>query len=159
MTAEEKITCCFTGHRVLSREELLHINPSLREVVRQRIEEGYSCFAAGGARGFDTAAALTVLEMKRIYPHIRLRLILPCKNQSKGWNQREKETYQRILTQADQVDYIWEEYLPGCFQARNRALVEASSCCICYLRSGSGGTEFTVNRAKEKGIPVYNLAL
>ena len=67
MTAEEKITCCFTGHRVLSREELLHINRSLREVVKQRIEEGYSCFAAGGARGFDTAAALTVLEMKRIY--------------------------------------------------------------------------------------------
>ena len=155
----EKITCCFTGHRILSKDELLLINRTLREVIRDRINEGYLWFAAGGALGFDTIAALTVLELKREYPQIHLKLILPFKNQTRGWHQRDKETYQRILEQADVVEYIFDEYLPGCYQARNRALVECSSCCICYFRGGSGGTEFTVSYAKEKGIPVLNCGI
>ena len=36
----EKITCCFTGHRILSKDELLLINRTLREVIRDRINEG-----------------------------------------------------------------------------------------------------------------------
>ena len=155
----QRVTCCFTGHRILSREELLLINRTLREIVRQKINEGYCWFAAGGALGFDTIAALTVLELKREYPHVHLHLILPCKEQTRGWNKRDVETYQRILEQADEVEYIFESYLPGCYQARNRALVESSSCCICYFRGGSGGTEFTVNCAKEKGIPVLNCGI
>ena len=44
-------------------------------------------------------------------------------------------------------------------QKRNRALVDASAACICYLTSPSGGTKQTVDYAYEKGIPVVNVAM
>ena len=159
MMTERQGTCCFTGHRILSKEELLLINRRLRELLKEKISEGYRCFAAGGALGFDTVAALTVLELKKDFPEIELKLILPHKNQCEGWSKRDVETYQNILEQADQVEYLWEDYVVGCYHMRNRALVNCSDCCICYLRSHGGGTEYTVNYAHEQGIQVYNLVL
>ena len=43
-------------------------------------------------------------------------------------------------------------------QKRNRHLVDNSSLCISYLTSDSGGTAYTVNYAKAKGLKIINLA-
>ena len=43
-------------------------------------------------------------------------------------------------------------------QKRNRALVDASAACICYLTSEHGGTKQTVDYAFACGIPVVNVA-
>ena len=45
--------------------------------------KGVREFRAGGARGFDTLAALTILEFKENHPDVRLVLMLPCKHQDK----------------------------------------------------------------------------
>ena len=70
-------TCCFTGHRSLSHEEKLKVVVRLREIIAEQIKAGVVFYGAGGARGFDTLAALTVLEMKKEYPQLRLILVLP----------------------------------------------------------------------------------
>ena len=44
-------------------------------------------------------------------------------------------------------------------QKRNRALVDASAACICYLTSPRGGTKQTVDYAFARGIPVVNVAM
>ena len=153
-------SCCFTGHRILSAEEKATIAENLRPLLRHLIDnEGFSCFLAGGALGFDTIAAQTVLALKEDYPHIRLRLVLPCSDQDSKWRAGERQTYRSILAQADHVEYIADRYVPGCMQARNRALVEQSSCCICALRRNAvaSGTEFTVKLAEEKRLSIYNL--
>ena len=41
-------------------------------------------YGAGGALGFDTLAAQTVLDMKKEYPQLRLILVLPCEDQTRG---------------------------------------------------------------------------
>ena len=41
---------------------------------------------------------------------------------------------------------------------RNRALVDRSAFCICYLRTQTGGTAYTVRYAREKGLKIWNLA-
>ena len=153
-------SCCFTGHRILSNEEKEAVSEKLRPLLRRLIEEeDICCFIAGGALGFDTIAALTVLELKEDFPHIRLRLILPCADQDSKWRKGERQLYRDIIARADYVEYIAAAYLPGCMQARNRALVEQSSRCVCCLRrqAKSSGTEFTVSLAKEQGRTVYNL--
>ncbi|MBQ3131805.1 MAG: DUF1273 family protein, partial [Clostridia bacterium] len=78
-------TCCFTGHREISGD-INQLELSLKPILTQLINSGIIYFGAGGARGFDTFAAQTILELKPIYPHIKLILVLPCPNQTKGWH-------------------------------------------------------------------------
>ena len=111
----------------------------------------------GGAHGFDTAAALTILKIKDIFPQIKLILVLPCKNQARGWNKTDAETYNTVLSQADEILYTSERYYAGCMQKRNRCLVENSGYCICYLKKNSGGTKYTADYADKKGLKITML--
>ena len=130
----------------------------LDSVIRSFIERGAVWFLAGGALGFDTMAAQAVLRLKREYPHVKLGLVLPCKNQSSRWSFAQRAVYDDILMSADKVVYTDEFYTSGCMQKRNRALVDYSNACICYLLKNEGGTAYTVRYARQKGKMVINIA-
>lgn len=68
---------CFTGHRTLPEENLPEIAERLENALIALIEQDYCYFSAGGALGFDTLAAQTVLRLRERYPQIRL--ILCCR--------------------------------------------------------------------------------
>ncbi len=129
----------------------------LRETIIKLIEDGYLYFGAGGALGFDTLAAQTVLELKTIYPQIKLILVLPCLSQTKGWSARDVEIYEDIKQKADKVVYTSQEYTKGCMHKRNRHLVDNSNTCICYLTEKSGGTAYTVDYARNNNLSIINL--
>lgn len=76
---EKYDSCCFTGHRVLpkSEEDRNILRDKLRSTIAQLAKEGIYRFYAGGARGFDSMAAMAVLEMKAYFPQIQLYLALP----------------------------------------------------------------------------------
>ncbi len=151
-------TCCFTGHRIIPLAERESVMRALENAVTESIENGYRYFGSGGALGFDTMAALTVLKLKKQYPHIKLILVLPCENQTRNWKAADIEKYEYIKSQADKVVKTSTEYTPGCMHKRNRHLVDNSSLCICYLKKPSGGTAYTVGYAKENGLKIINTA-
>ena len=122
------------------------------------IEQGYRYFGAGGALGFDTLAAQTVLRMKQTYPQIKLILVLPCLSQTKGWKEEDIAEYEQIKAAADKVVYTSQEYTRGCMFKRNRHLVDGSSLCIAYLTEQTGGTAYTVDYARSKGLIIENVA-
>ena len=150
-------TVCFTGHRRILQEHFGTLAQRLKTILVQLINEGYVYFGAGGALGFDTLAAQTVLELKNEYPEIKLILVLPCLSQTRGWSTRDIETYEDIKSKADKVVYTSQEYTRGCMHKRNRHLVDNSSVCICYLTESTGGTAYTVDYAKTKNLTVINL--
>ena len=76
-----------------------------------------------GALGFDTLAALAVLELKQQYPQIKLILVLPCRNQTREWKEADIQKYEWIKSKADKVVYTSEHYYNGCMQKRNRHLI------------------------------------
>ncbi len=121
------------------------------------INKGYRYFGTGGALGFDTIAAQTVLNLKKQYSWIRLILVLPCVNQIKGWNKKDIDVYNKIKNRCDKYVYVSENYYEGCMQKRNRHLVNNSSCCVCYFTGKKGGTSYTVNYAAKKGLKIYNI--
>lgn len=151
-------TCSFTGHRKIPPEDFDEISRRLENTIILLIEKGYMYFTSGGALGFDTLAAQTVLKLKKSYPHIRLILMLPCENQTAHWDKKDKIIYEDIKSQADNVLYTSKKYFKGCMHKRNRCLVNNSGSCICYLTKETGGTSYTVNYAKEKKLTVYNVA-
>lgn len=156
-TGMKEKTACFTGHRKIPSEELPMVKENLRKVLIECIEKGYCYFGAGGSLGFDTLAANTVLELKNIYPHIKLILVLPCKEQTKGWKQYDIDEYERIRSKADKVVYTAEHYYNGCMQKRNRHLVDNSSLLICYYKGIKGGTEYTIKYAEKECLVISSV--
>ena len=150
--------CCFTGHRDIPLTERKKIQKRLETALLRLIDQGVCYFGAGGALGFDTLAAQVVLRLRERYPQIRLILVLPCLNQTRGWAQADIDAYEEIKHCADKVTYTSEHYFRGCMQKRNRHLADNSSVCICYLTKPTGGTAYTVNYARRSGLRIINIA-
>ena len=159
VSAIKEKTACFTGHRKIPILAKRRIKNRLEQTIVEAIANGYRFFGCGGAIGFDTLAAQTVLRLRGSHPEIRLILVLPCVDQARGWSKRDIEEYERIKKAADKVTYTSEKYYNGCMQKRNRHLVDYSSLCICYLTEQSGGTAYTVNYARDHGLKVINTAI
>ena len=151
-------TCCFTGHRRLPEKEQTIVKCKLEDSVESLIQNGYRYFGAGGAIGFDTLAAQTVLRLQKKYPQIKLILVLPCVSQADRWAPADKMTYYEIMKQANKIVYTSQIYTKDCMFKRNRHLVNYSSACICYLNRSTGGTAYTVDYAHKCGLQLINIA-
>ena len=150
--ADFEHTCFFTGHRAIPSELIPALEHRTETACKLLIREmGVTDFIAGGARGFDTLAALTVLRLKNEYADIRLHLYLPCIDQMRNWGNRDSEKWQYILRRADEYKYIHDgKYIPGCMQLRNRSMADDAKYGIVYCSRSSGGAYYTVNYAKDK---------
>ncbi len=152
-------TVCFTGHRIIKNSE--ELQEKLLTVLETLIKDGAEDFYAGGAIGFDTLAAEAVIRLRKIYPHIRLNLVLPCSRdeQTKYWTAEQKEEYDRILSLADTAEYIADVYSTDCMKKRNARLTELADCFVCYYdkKRPVGGTVQTLRMAAKKGIKIINL--
>ncbi len=149
---------CFTGHRHIQDSSSELIKSILKQTIRVLVFHGAHRFLAGGALGFDTMAALSVLELKGEFPHLSLELILPCKNQTARWSEADKAVYENILDSADRVEYLHESYTSTCMHDRNRRLVDESDLCIAYCEHNGGGTAYTMAYALKSNIEVINIA-
>lgn len=155
-------SCCFTGHRIIPKARYDEIAAETERAVRILADAGYRYFICGGALGYDTLAAQTVLKAAQDY-QIELFLALPCRNQTEKWmnkkggNEAVRE-YQRIKGHACGIHYVRDFYEDGCMRERNVWMVEHSSFCIAFYngspRSGAGQT---YRLAKESGVAMYNV--
>ncbi len=151
-------SACFTGHRNLTEAELRRAVEAITETVPRLVSEGIVHYYAGGAIGFDLAAAVTVLNLKQTLPQLALTLALPCREHMAQWRRTDRALFSRVMERADGVVYVHDTYFRGCMQARNRYMVDRSAVCLAYLTACRGGTYHTASYAEKKGIPVMNLA-
>ncbi len=140
--------CCFTGHRNISYEKYKEITDGLKKIIEKLIDEGYNYFISGGALGFDTLSAQTVLNLKAIKDNIFLEIAIPCPEQSKNFTKSQKEIYDDIISKADKTVYVSDRYTSYCMAKRNRYMVDNSNCVVAYLTTPCGGTFNTVNYAE-----------
>ena len=150
-------TCCFTGHRLLPRDQMEKIMIRLDQAVDRLIGQGVTDFISGGALGFDQiAASLIVIKKERGYP-VRLIFALPCRDQDKLWNTEQKKFYHKLLGASDEIIYVSEKYNDGCMKKRNQYMVDRSAYCICAQLYLAGGTTQTVNYAEKKALKIIHL--
>ena len=154
-------TACFTGHRPEKisksgnpkKSYLLQIKSMLYletlEAVRDR---GYRTFISGMAKGVDLWACNIVLDIKKMYPDIKLICALPYESHGKTWHGIERFEFERYLAHADEVIAVSKEYSKDCFYKRNRFMVDNSSLLIGICRDEKSGTGQTINYAKRKGL-------
>lgn len=150
-------TVCFTGHRYIDKKSAFKIPTLLKKHLRRYIEGGAYRFRVGGAMGFDTVAALCVLELSSEYPHLELELVIPCPEQTRGWSDECRRVYNYIMKRATKVECVSDRYTSHCMYDRNRRLVDESQACIAFLQRNEGGTAYTYAYALKQGIEVINL--
>ncbi len=151
-------TAIFTGHRNIPANLVSKIEEEVKKTVVDLIKQGVIYYGNGGARGFDLLSAKCILELKIVYPQIKLIMVLPCKNQTKLWNNYDINKYLFILNNADKITYTSLDYTETCMLARNDYLIRNSSHCIAYLTNNNSGTAYTIRKASLRGLSVYNIA-
>lgn len=152
--------CCFTGHRDIPLEILPALAAKLEVLVLELITDGIRYFYAGGALGFDTLAAETVLRLRDQFPQIRLILALPCREQTRGWSAASVDRYESILRRANGVIYTSEHYYTrGCMQRHNQFMVDHSAVCVAYCTRATGGSAYTLQYARKSGLRILLLGM
>lgn len=152
-------TVCFSGHRAIQESEFFLLQKKIQKAVHCAYHNGYRVYICGGARGFDTLAALEVIRLRKTLGDIRLVIAVPCLSQADRWPEKDRIIYQSILYQADEKIVLSDFYYSGCMQNRNRFMVDSSSLCICYMTRFEGGTWYTVRYAIRNGLLLQNLAM
>lgn len=120
--------------------------------------QGTTHFITGGAIGFDTIVAQSVLDLKSNYTEIKLILAIPCEDQASKWSDEDKYIYENIKKNADKVIYISKKYEEDCMLKRNRFMVDNSNFVIgAWDGRKRGGTYYTLNYAKKSNKEIILL--
>lgn len=163
MPTDRAATCCFSGYRVEkmpfpandSRMEAL--TAALDRAIRDAAALGYTGFFTGMSTGFDLWAAEAVLRARNTLP-VQLFCAIPFDRQADRYPPEWKRRFNHCLLAADRVFALSRDYYTGCYAARNRFMVDASSLLICYFDGKPGGTAQTVRMAEQSGLRIVNLA-
>ncbi len=156
----KETTCFFTGHRIIPKSIKEILRDKLKENIIKLIEEyDVDTFISGGALGFDTIAAETVIDIRNEYPNIKLKMYLPCYGQSKRWNYENQYKYRLIVANADEVIYIVKRnYTNDCMKLRNIKMIWDSKYCIAFYKNDRSGTSYTVKNAQLHNVKIINIA-
>ena len=130
---------------------------ALDAAVAEAAADGCTRFLSGMSTGFDLWAAEAVLRARAALPVQLLCAVSRSTDRPIGFRSSERR-FNRCLLAADKVYALSRSYHAGCFAARNRFMVDASSRLICYYDGRSGGTAQTVHMAEQSGLKIVNLA-
>lgn len=165
MYQKEK-TVAFSGHRSerlpQSEEARKQLEQRVCEEIDRAIKDGYDTFFMGACYGFDLMCARQVLCRKRVLkpgdsPKLRLIAAVPYEEQAVKWSEADRELYYNTLAECDDVVTLNTHYKQGCFYERNRWMADRASRLICYYDGQGGGTGYTVDYARKKGLAIINL--
>ena len=156
--------CCFTGHRPekcgfryeKTAAEYVMLADELERQLLSALERGFDTFYSGGAKGFDILAAETLIRLREKRP-LRIVIVVPYRAQAAGFSPRWRARYNRVLAAADEIVYLSDDYYRGCFEDRNRYMVDRSELVLAHYDGSAGGTRNTINYAKRNGVEVINL--
>lgn len=153
---KRKYSCCFTGHRPdkLQTPEAIVIK-QLDSAIQNAINNGYSTFITGMAKGVDIWAAELVLNYRCNYPQIELVCAVPYRGFGLHWDKEWTKRFSQIIQQADAVHYICPKFSYGAYQMRNIWMIDHSALVIAVYNGSSGGTRNTIAYAqKQSGCAV-----
>ena len=158
-------TCCFTGPRPARlpmngnefSAEIIGLKINLRAAIIDAYNDGFRFFMSGMAEGFDLFAAETVLELKSELEDIALVAVLPFSEAPKRHSAKTVKRMENVLSKADAVISLSENYFSGCEHRRNIYMADNSTRIIGYYNGLSGGTAHCWNYSADKNLELVNL--
>lgn len=164
---ERNLSCCFTGYRPEKfgfefspdNQKYNEFTRKLYAYIIDLAEEGITVYYSGMARGFDIVAAEAVIDIKRLRSDLGVSLVacVPYIEQASAFPPDWKARYDAVLEECDRVVLLSDRYYRGCYQVRNKYMVDNTDCVLTYFDGSAGGTKNTVDYAKKKGRAIVNL--
>ena len=154
---KRSFTCCFTGHRNLPIGQEEEIWKRVYACLESLLEEGVRYFGVGGALGFDTLVAEKLLALRESRPEIRIILAQPFPGYQSRWTPAQ-QARAAVEARVDKVVVCCQRPSREAFLARDRHLVDGSSCCIAWCTRVTDGTAYTLRYAQRRGLRVWNVA-
>lgn len=157
--------CCFTGHRprhlgIKTDGEgfAALMDWTERIIVYMAEKQGVCRFISGAAMGSDIYFAEAVIKYREKHRDIILECAVPFRGQADRWNRVWRARYENILQCANIVTYLQNEYDKGCYERRNRYMVDNSDYVAAIWKGTNGGTRNTIKYAqgKNKRICVWD---
>ena len=151
------MTCAFTGHRQILPEHRASLNELIAVSIAHAYDLGYRRFITGGALGFDTEVARQIIHFRISHPDVVFSVYVPFIGQELGWSASQRDAYNYIISNANEVKYISENYSNDCMKKRNRAMAEDCDMMISYVYKSRSGASQTLRMAEEMGREIRNL--
>ena len=160
---------CFTGHRKVPGRgygEWQGIPEIVSAVILSSYQKGFRNYYCGGAIGFDTIAAYAVIAAKKVYPDIKLIMVIPFKNQPCKWPPDPQAKYNETLAQADSVIFVDKEcgltdignYSAAKMFLRNEYMVNKCNAVVaCISNTATSGSKHCILYAKSKNKPILTI--
>ena len=141
----------FCGHSNYSFDDT--VKEKLRDLLLQNIRKNPTCkFYLGGYGNFDSLCLTILKEIKADFPDIELLFITPYLNKEYSKLETAKVYY-------DDIIYPSLESVPPrfCISRRNEWMVDEANLVIAFVKYSWGGAAKTLEYAKRKKVPFYNL--
>ena len=141
----------FCGHSNYSFDDT--VKEKLRGLLLQNIRKNPNCkFYLGGYGNFDSLCLSILKELKANFPDIELLFITPYLNKEYSKLETAKLYYDGII-------YPPLENVPPrfCISRRNEWMVDEANLVIAFVKYSWGGAAKTLEYAKRKKVPFYNL--
>lgn len=159
--------CCFTGHRPgklpwrYNEEDpqCVALKRRMMDAVEAAYEEGFRHFLCGMALGCDLYFCECTAVLRARHPEVTLEAAIPCPAQADAWPEEERERYRALVSACDYETLISAKYTPDCMQRRDRYMVDHASMLIAAYDGTVGGTQYTIQYAMRRGIPVVDLPI
>lgn len=150
---DRSTTVAFTGHRTYCHEA----DEVLCEEVRRLCLSGFRTFLSGMAAGFDLAAAEVVMALREEFSEVQLVAVIPFAGQGERMNSADRARYEAVVAAADHRVVLAPSFYKGCYQVRNRYLVQHAARIVAWYNGSAGGTQQTYLMALHRGLHVENL--
>ncbi len=139
-------TVSLTGHRNIGKE---FDKNQLKKVLISLTEKNFDTFLVGMAIGFDTEAFKILSDIKK-EKDIKIIACIPCPEQSKAFDYKQKKEYDELVEKADGKIIITPYYTKYCMMKRNKFMVDNSSVLVAYVKKDFGGSYRTTKYAEKK---------
>lgn len=165
MGIEPAQTCCFTGHRpeklpwgMDERDpRCVLLKQSITREIEGLYRRGFRHFISGMAMGSDLYFAEAALELREKYPGLSVEGAVPCPTQTDRWPEPQRRRWRDILDRCDLETVVQQHYDRFCMHRRNRYMVERSAAILAVFDGTSGGTQYTLNYAMDRGLDILLL--
>ncbi|WP_017727904.1 DUF1273 domain-containing protein [Halalkalibacterium ligniniphilum] len=136
-----------------NHEGIHYIKKAFEKRLIPLIEEETEWFVISGQIGVELWVAEVVLQLKEIYPDIKLAVLTPFLKQEENWQEQTKEYYQHILSQADFVESITKRPYESRAQLRlkNEFIIsKTDGLLLLYDEEKPGAPSYYLDVAKKR---------
>lgn len=158
--------CCVIGHQPANLpfganktdERCIRLKKELREAIKNQIQDGFvTRFLCPMNIGAELFAAEIIEDLQTEQKDITLTAILPYELQAADWPEDGRERFFETVRRCNEEKHVQAHYDDMCMANTARLMTDAADCVIAVWNGFPGDVGLTVQMAKEKGLPVFQI--